>query len=290
MLATGGLEQGGGVRARIVDTGKLQALTGQDRPVRRARGDHKGKVVGASLNTVAILCYLSSRTQPVTLTQISRDLDLNSSSCLSILHTLSRVDFVSIDEDLKRYSLGLGVLQLASSSSALRRDVGAVRPLFERVATRHDVTVALWRQVSRDHRILILVATAPGKTRIHLGLGQRPPLLSGSGGRVIAAFSDMSEAELRAQFKKVRWDRPVPFRKYMEEVRETRKRGWSVDIGTNLEGVAAVGVPIFDAQGDLLMVCTALMFANQYSDQFGRELAEDLLALSRNITLLAPAL
>ena len=82
----------------------------------------------------------------------------------------------------------------------------------------------------------------------------------------------------------------MPFRKYMEEVRETRRRGWSVDIGANLEGVAAVGVPIFDAQGDLLLTCTALMFANQYSDQFGRELAEDLMGLSRDITLLAPVL
>jgi DNA-binding IclR family transcriptional regulator len=255
-----------------------------------ANGKSKGKRVGAALNVVAILRYLGRQGSPVRLVQIARDLEINPSTCLSILHTLAREDFVTIDHDTKRYEIGLSVFELANHSSALRRDITAVRPLLERVANRLGVTVAMWRQISADQKMLVLAATGPGQTRIHLALGQRPPLLYGSGGRVFAAFGNFDERTLRSQFRHIRSDRRLSFREFMTQVQETRDRGWSADIGSHISGIAAVGVPVFDAHGALLMACTAIMWIEQYNERFAQDLANELMRLSRSVTFLSPSL
>jgi DNA-binding IclR family transcriptional regulator len=250
----------------------------------------KGKPVGATINTVTILRYLSRRPSPTRLADIARDLRMNPSNCLNILHTLVGEEFVAFDPDSKRYEIGVGVLELSHGSGALQRDITAVRPLLERVATNRGVTVALWRPISREQKVLVLAASGPGQTRIHLGMGQRPPLLSGSGGRVIAAFGGMKEGALRVQFKKLRWAKPISFEQFMQQAAETRQRGWGVDVENLLTGVAAVGVPVFDTQGALFMVCTAIMWVNQFNERFAQDLASDLLQLSRNITFISPTL
>ena len=264
-----------------------------DEPVIAGRSEAarpKGKRVGAAANTVAILRYLSRQSQPVKLVQVAGDLDINPSTCLSILHTLAQDDFVNIDHNTKRYEVGLGVFELANYSSALRRDITAARPLLERVANERGVTVALWRQISPDQKILVLAATGPGQTRIHLALGQRPPLLYGSGGRVFAAFGGIQEAAMRAQFARIRHDKSLSFREFMKQVAETRERGWSADVGSHIAGIAAVGVPVFDTQGRLLMACTAIMWKEQYSERFAQEIANDLMKISLSITFLSPSM
>ena len=250
----------------------------------------KGKRVGAAANTVAILRHLSRQSQPVKLSEIARDLGINPSTCLSILHTLAQDDFVNIDHNTKRYEVGLGVFELANSSSALRRDITAARPLLERVANALGVTVALWRQIAPAQKILVLAATGPGQTRIHLALGQRPPLLYGSGGRVYAAFGGLRESALRSQFARIRHDKSLSFREFMKQVAETRERGWSADVGSHISGIAAVGVPVFDTQGRLLMACTAIMWIEQYSERFAQQIANDLMKISRSITFLSPSM
>ena len=250
----------------------------------------KGKLVGAALNAVAILRFLSRQASPVKLVDIASVLNINPSTCLGILHTLAREDFVTIDHKTKRYEVGLGVFELANYSSALRRDITAVRPLLERVANDRGVTVALWRQISSDQKILVLAATGPGQTQIHLAVGQRPPLLYGSSGRVLVAFGDIKDSVLRSQFKSVRWDKPLSFAAFRKQVVQTRKRGWSTEIGSHIAGIASVAVPVFDTHGKLLMACTAIMWIEQYSERFAHEVVTDLMQISRSIRFLSPSL
>ena len=250
----------------------------------------KGKPVSATSNTMGILSYLSRQSNPAKLSDISKGLGLNPSNCLNILHTLVREEFVSFNPDSKQYEIGVGILELSNNSSALQRDISAIRPLMEHVANQRGFTVALWRQVSRSHKVLVLAANPPGQARMHMSLGQRPLLFTGASGRVSAAFSRITERALHAQFKKVRWYQPITFEKFLQEVAETRERGWSVDIERLLPGIATVGVPVFDARGDLMMVCTAIMWISQYSAKFALETANDMLRLSRNISFVAPTL
>ncbi len=250
----------------------------------------KGKVVPAALSTVRILRYLSEQAQPASLTQVARSMNLIPSTCFHILQTLARENFVTFDPVRKDYTIGYGVMELAKGAAVIGRDVHQVRPILERVAQDHDVTVTLWRPITREQLMLVMSAFGRGAVRIHMSVGQRVPMLTAAAGRLMAAHMGFTPKELRALFRQVNWARPLTFEKFTAQAAEARKRGWTVDKGTFITGTAAVAVPVFDQDGQMVMAAAATLLVDRYDDALGARLAAALSAASRAIRQLAPTL
>lgn len=250
----------------------------------------KGKLVPATRSTMRILRYLSEQPQPVNLTQVARATALIPSTCFHILQTLARDEFVSFDPVGKSYGIGYGVMDLAKGAAVIGRDMHLVRPLLERVAQDYDVTVTLWRPVTREQLMLVMSAFGRGAVRIHMSVGQRVPVLAAAAGRLVAAHMDFTPKELRALFRQVSWARPLTFERFMAQVAEARKKGWAVDKGIFITGTAAVAVPVFDADGRMVMAAAATLLVDRHDEAVAARLAAALTAMSRAITQLAPAL
>lgn len=255
----------------------------EQRPDTPAPAEARGKLVPAALNAVRALQYLSSQSAPVPLVQIARDLKLYPSTCYHLLHTMAREDFITYEPETKAYSLGYGVVGLSHSVPALGIDATKVSPMLQRVAQRHDVTVSLARRVSRTKRVLLLAATGPGNVHVHMRLGQRPPLLSGASGRVMAAHLNLDVSEMESLFQDIQWDKPLSFRKYLSQVHETQARGWSLDHGFMTTGFASIAVPVFNKQDQFAMVCTGNMLIGRYDNKFAAQLAADLTDLAKRV-------
>lgn len=251
------------------------------------RGTDAGKSVGAVLNCVKILKFLSRARAPVSLTHIVQELEINTSTGFNILRTLVQEDYVRFDPQGKVYSIGLGVMELARGAATVASDVNMVRPLMERIAREHNVTVTLWRRIAADRMMLVLEALGTGNMRIKMSVGQRLPLLIGAAGRVMAPRSGLSREELERQFASIRWDHPLVFEDFMAQADEAAERGWGVDNGNYAVGTASVAVLIRNEQGGPLMACTATMFLNQFDAARAGGLAAELEEVSR---ALAPAL
>jgi DNA-binding IclR family transcriptional regulator len=245
------------------------------------------KPVGAILAGLSVLRYLADISSPVSLTRITKDLKLNPSTCLNILRTLIAEDYVVFDATTKLYSMGLGVLELLGGAVAGGRDLRALRSLTDAISASESVTVTLWRRVRRD-RIMLVLESLPNDTiSIKMNIGQRLPLLVGAAGRLMAAFSDLSEAELADQFKLIRLESPMKFNEFMAEVKAAREKGIAIDIGHYVKGAATIAVPVLDNQGDAPFTFSATMFADQYTPERGAAIAEQL---KRPAVLLASAL
>jgi DNA-binding IclR family transcriptional regulator len=258
------------------------------RPLATGVPRFKGKIVGAALNAVKILQYLSNQVAPVPLAQIARELELIPSTCFHILHTLARENLASYDPVRKEYLIGFGVLSLARGAALRGGDISMVRPLLERVAHKHDLTVSLWRPISDSDMLLILVAFGPGGIRVHLNVGYTRAIAAGSAGRIMAAYLNPSARLLRRQFNAVRWNRPLPFEKYQAQVARARSRGWAVDERHLLKDAASVSVPVFDHAGQFVMACAGTMLASRYNDEAASALAADLAAAAREIARVPP--
>lgn len=248
---------------------------------RAARGARKGKLpagktVGAVVNAVAILRYLSSSAVPVGVTRIARDTQINPSTCFNILRTLVAEDLVFLDPSSKNYSVSLGIMDIARGASLVSADIGAVRPLMERIAREHGVTLSLWATMGEDRKVLILSYMSPNAIRIQMAIGQRLPLLHGATGRCFAAFSRLSREAIRKRFDAIRWDKPISFETFMEQVDEARAKGWAVDHGHFAEGTVMLGVPVLDYENIAIMGITATMIAGRFSDIDKEGLAEDM--------------
>ena len=246
-----------------------------------------GKVVPAVASAIRILRYLSTAPEPAGVSRIARDLKLNPSTCFNILRTLAAEDFVSFDPVGKTYVISWGVMDLAHGATALRGDINTIRPLMERIAHDHGVTVTLWQPISANRKVLILSAHSRSAMRIQMAMGQRLPLLIGATGRVIAAFSKLARAELRKRFEEIRWDRPLSFEQFMAQAREAAKSGWATDEGNFATGTVSIAVPVLNDDGIAVMAATATMFTGQYDSERAAAVVADLQELAARLKYFA---
>jgi DNA-binding IclR family transcriptional regulator len=249
-----------------------------------------GKPVGAVVSAARILRYLATINGTVRGSKVAQDLGLNPSTCFNILQTLAAENLVRFDHESKRYRLGYGLLDLASSNAIMGGDLNGIRTAMQTVSDRHDVTMSLWRRISETRMLLIVVTSSARQTRVHMTVGQRLPLLVGSTGRAMAGALRLSEAELQHYFNDVRWIRSVTFEAYCQEVQLAVDRGWALDAGDFVSGLHSLSAPVVDEKGAPLLICTATMFSGQYTPKRGEEIGHALIELSTTVQPMARSL
>jgi DNA-binding IclR family transcriptional regulator len=245
------------------------------------------KPVGALLAGLSVLRYIAAAPSPLPLSQITRDLKLNPSTCLNILRTLTQEGYLIIDPHSKLYSMGLGVLELLGGALAQGGDFRAIRSITDSIALSERVTVTLWRRVKRDRKILVLESLPVGEMSIKMAVGQRLPLLVGAAGYLWAAYSNLTEEELSDQFRQIRLERRPTFRDFMDEAQRSKQRGWAVDDGQYTAGTTSVSVPVLDEKGEAVFAFTATMFSMQFKPERAETLAREM---ARPAALLSSAL
>jgi len=234
-------------------------------------------------NALRILRYLSRARGPETVTMIARTLDINTSTCFNILRTLASEGMVAFDDRTKSYGLGIGVVQLAQGALSEQGKVEVIRPLMQKVADDHGVTVTLWRVAESHRNVLISASQSRSAVQISMDVGQRLPLYIGAFGRVLAAVNGASEATLRAEFARMRWADAPTLETYLADVAAVRRTGWALDDGHFAVGVASVAVAVRDFDGAVRHGIVATFFHNQLQKGATERLAADLLARAEDL-------
>jgi DNA-binding IclR family transcriptional regulator len=232
-------------------------------------------------NAIRILRYLSHAGQPARAIQIARHLSINSSTCFNILRTLVAEGVVEFSPLSKTYSTGLGLVKLAQNTLTEGQRVSVVKPLLQELAARFGVTVSLWRRMGLDRIVLVALEHSPSDFRIHMTEGQQAPLLVGASGRAIAPHMGFDRAQIKTMFKSLRWQRPLSFETYWDEVQETRERGYAIDDGYFARGILSVGAAIPDpVTNSVQFAVTAVMFQGQYDATGVAEVGRELRSLA----------
>jgi DNA-binding IclR family transcriptional regulator len=200
--------------------------------------------VPAVTRAVAILRLLGRSDEPLGVNRIARQLGLIPSTALHILRVLIEEELVTFDPHTKRYDLDVGVLTIARS--ALRRNtfIDVIQPLLDGLARDFRVTMLATQIMGPEHMIVVAVAPSPLSIRLHADLGTRLPAFTSATGRCLAAFERYSKKELESRFKRLSWAKPPSFDTWYEQIQETRRLGYGIDIGEYIAGISIVAVPI----------------------------------------------
>src|ERR1043166_8657015 len=193
----------------------------------------------------AVLRLLGKSDVPLGLQAIARELGLVPSTCLYVLRALVAEELVAFDTATKRYALEAGVLTLARQWLRRNQFPDLVQPLLDRTAREFEATLLGVQIVGLDHIIAVAVSQASGNFQLSTQVGSRFPALISATGRCIAAFGEHSESQLRARFRKLRWDEPPSWEEWLAQVAETRARGYGVDAGNYISGVTVVAAPVW---------------------------------------------
>ena len=245
----------------------------------------RGKHVGALVSGLTVLRYLTRSETAVGATQVARDLGLNTSTCFNLLNTLVRERLVIFHPETKDYSIGLGFIELAKGVLETSSCARFIRPLMNEIVADYSVTATLWQRSGEDRVVLIERVDSAAAIRVHMTIGQRLPAYVAALGRVLAAHSGLSRAELRKRFTQIRWQNPPSFDDYYQEVEKARECGYAVDEDRYVRGVTTISAPIFtEEKGVATLALSAAGFSGQFSKSLIETIGSDLCSRTQEIS------
>ncbi len=232
--------------------------------------------VPAVSRAIEILRLLGRGSEPMTLKSISQELGMVTSTCLHILRVLVEEGLVKADKGTKRYSLGIGMLALARNVIENSPFPTLVQPVLDRISQKWNLTAMGIEVSGTDHLVALALSRSQAPFRLHVDVGSRFPALISATGRLVAAYSQLSDAEVTRRFKSLRWDQPPDIEAWKKEVQTVRRKGFSIDRGNYISGIAIIAVPVFDTQDQMTHALVAAGLADQLGGSKSLDVAKDL--------------
>ncbi|MBI4526247.1 MAG: IclR family transcriptional regulator [Deltaproteobacteria bacterium] len=182
------------------------------------------------------------------LTEISRELKLTKSAAFRVVQTLEKEGYLRKDQNDKSYMLTAKILSLSSVVLSQFNIIDQSRRAVDWLWAKTQGTVVV-RVLEGDQLISVLVRESPLALRVTHRVGTAYDFNFGAIGKAILAY--FPEEELEKILKK---SLPMKFTPktivsipaFLEELRKVRRNGYALSDEEAIEGVRAVGAPIFD--------------------------------------------
>ena len=238
----------------------------------------------AAVRLMRILDLFLETEHGVTLTDVSRRLELPKSTAHSILQTMRRQGYLSWDPATKRYTIGLRVMALARAAPLRELLQARARPSLEALAGEVGETAVLGL-LEHDAVVYVDKVESDDAVRYTVPLGDRRPLHSTSIGKLFLA--GWTDDEVRAFLRRAgqpRYTRATltdPDR-LLDDVRRVRETGVAVDAEESVDGVVGVAAGVRGPEGALLAGVAIVG-----STRVNRKLADTQAALVRTVAELS---
>jgi DNA-binding IclR family transcriptional regulator len=222
------------------------------------------------------------------LKEIAEKLQVNKTTCLRVLRTLEKEDFVKYDPDTRRYSLGPYLIPLGTRASELNDTVASAIAELHAVAAATGMTTVLVKRLKDDRLIYIASAEPPGEgVRIAVSVGQQFPITGAAFGRCFLAF-DSEEAWQRFIQAGLRAYTPHTITdadQFIQSLRDVRRQGYAVSHAELTPGISAIAAPIFNRFGQVELVMACLSMTSQLTPEREQDAIRALLESTGKLSL-----
>jgi IclR family KDG regulon transcriptional repressor len=187
----------------------------------------------------------------VSAAELGRELDISKSTLSGLLTTLEHHGLVQRDPLTRRVRLGLALVELAASVSTDVDVREAARPHLGRLR-RHSGETAILHLASGDDVRIAERAEPDAQLKVVAPLGTRLPRFAGSVAKVLLAGLEPEEAEAIVSGHALPAFTPrsiVDPDAYLDQVAQTRRRGYARENEEYLVGVSAVSAPVINHEG-----------------------------------------
>lgn len=203
--------------------------------------------------TIRVLRLLSDG-KPRTLTEISQEVEINTSTTFRLVATLINHNFLEQDDRTGTYRLGFACLELAGSYRAGNELLRVARPALRKLrdATKETIHLAVL-----DGTEIVYIEKLEGLHAIGLmssRVGRRAPAYCTGVGKTLLAHTDPEFVQ-----ENMAWEELVRFNErtivepdfLLEHLKMIRSRGYALDEGEHESEVRCVAAPIFDHSGEV---------------------------------------
>ncbi|GAA6208627.1 IclR family transcriptional regulator [Cognatishimia sp. WU-CL00825] len=210
--------------------------------------------IPTNLRLLLVLEAMAKAGVPVTPTEVNHNLGLPKPTIHRLFTTLETEGFIQREIDGRGYSPGL---RLRIMSTGI---ISSLRIRTARVAILSNLADEIGETCNialpdRDAMIYLDRVETKWPLRIQLPVGSRVPFYCTASGKMY--LSSLDNRHLKSYATSVQMEQRTPqtinsASALIEEIRAVRDQGYSVDRCEFMEGMTAIAVPIFEANGRLV--------------------------------------
>ena len=179
----------------------------------------------------------------MTAAEVAEVTGLSAATAHRILKTLQSQAYLEQDSQTRAYSLGIGILKLASLIAERHDEVALLACPLNRIRELTGETVSLHRRVG-DLSDLHRRGGFRQPVKVSHGLGNSYPLNGGAASKAIMSLLPDEEIKRVLDLPREDPDRnPPPREVFLREIAETRERGYATSRGETVPGATGVAVP-----------------------------------------------
>src|SRR5438552_1514452 len=209
------------------------------------------RMVPAVDRAARLLEVLEACGQPMTISELARELGINKGTMRDLLETLRAHELLERDSQRKAYRLGPRLARLGMAALGQLDLASMARPFLADLAEEISGTVLL--VVPHGDRATIVDKVDSGRVAVEVSatIGRRIRLAAGACGKVFLAFSSEDGDRLMYHLAQLTYPTPrtvVDPALYALELDRVRRAGYATDDEEYLTGVRAASAPVFDAR------------------------------------------
>ncbi|MRU14742.1 IclR family transcriptional regulator [Roseovarius sp. A21] len=221
-------------------------------------GDDKTATIPTNLRLLMVIEEIARAGVPVTPTEVNAELGLPKPTIHRLFSTLEEEGFLQRDLDGRAYSPGPRLRTMASGIISSRRIRSVRQAILKRLSRQIGETCNI-AMPERDAMAYLERVETEWPLRIQLPIGTRVPFYCTASGKMYLStlarshvIKYLENTELTARTPNTLTDHDA----LLEEIREIRKQGYSLDREEFMSDMIALAVPILD-QNDRLMATLA---------------------------------
>ena len=216
-----------------------------------------------------ILELLAKSRAGLSLSQVTRQLNLPKSSVHCLLRTFENTGYVYRDAACGKYRVSLSVCELARQALqgiSLREQA---RPFLRKLVERTGLTVHM-AVLEQGSCVLIEKATPAGVCRTATWIGKQLALHCTALGKALLAYSSERDAEqLISGHGLIRYNENTicSIRQLKHELEIIRRRGYALDDEEEEIGIRCIGAPIFNGNSEAVAALSVVGDSTQISEE-----------------------
>jgi DNA-binding IclR family transcriptional regulator len=214
-------------------------------------------VINSVLKAIKVLELFTPENPQMTLSDISKCLDMPKSTVHNLLNTLMSEGYIEQDENTQ-YGLGTAVIALTQNVRVNVEVRDRAAPLLRELADLCDESVYL-TVYDNGYALYIYAIESSQRLLARTAVGDRANLHCTSVGKAIMANLPDEEVDAiieRIGLPKYTQTTIVDVEQLKSELQLTRDRGYSIDNQEHEDHVYCIGAPIFDSQGIVCGSCS----------------------------------
>ncbi|MEO0277774.1 MAG: IclR family transcriptional regulator [candidate division WOR-3 bacterium] len=251
---------------------------------RSARRTYKNQSLERALQILS--AFTVDRTA-MTLSEISKSANLAPPTAMRLCRTLLQYDFLSFDQQTKKYSPGLKLFELGGivySNFSLRK---IVSPYLAKLQLKFGKTTFLGI-LHNDELLYIDKLENPNNyIRFASNVGTRRPPFFGMLGQLLMAYLPETEVDRILQKKPL-----VAFTKrsitdvatFKERLKKIREEGFFIDQEEAIDGITGISAPIRDLNGNVIAAIGVGFISSSVSEDEKKIIVKELVAVAEEIS------